>query len=114
MTTRPAAACFAAFVIASLTAPPSAVVAPAASPTPSVGNGEGTVTFDLDGGAVMISYTEDLVTVLWTRPNRGFRAGVDVEGPSSLRVRFDGENHTSEVRAWWDGGPRNEIEEEDT
>lgn len=97
---------------AEATAP--AIIAPAASPTPVDVNGEGTVTFDLDGGAVMISYTDELVTVLWTRPNRGFRAAVDVEDPTSLRVRFESDVHTSELRAWWDAGPRDQIEETDT
>lgn len=95
------------------TATPSA--APASDDRGEGGQGEAVVrTHQLVGGRVTIEYTADAVRILVpAEPADGFRVEVDRRGPTELRIEFTSETHRSRLDAWWDGGARFEIDEDE-
>lgn len=78
---------------------------------PSSGATE-TRTYNLVGGSTTLRFSPAGVTVVVANPNQGFSADVDHSGGGRVRVRFDSDSHRSQVEAWWDGGPRDEVREE--
>lgn len=79
---------------------------PAPAPSPIVR------TYNLVGGSASIRFESGKVTVQWATPNSGYEVDVETYAPDRVEVRFRSEGHESEVTAWWDGGPRDEIDEE--
>jgi len=93
----------------------TATTQPAPSaPTTSPSTAGGTVrTYNLVGGSTALRFDPSgTVTVVWANPNPGFRADVDSRDGGGVRVRFDGDSGRSQVEAWWDGGPRDRVEEQ--
>jgi hypothetical protein len=82
-------------------------VPPAAGTTTSVVR-----TYNLVGGSATLRFDPSgKVSVVWANPNPGYRVDVDDRSDGGVRVRFDGDSHRSELEAWWDGQPRDRIEE---
>jgi hypothetical protein len=70
-------------------------------------------TYNLVGGSATLRFEPSgKVTVVWANPNPGFRVEVDDRDGGGVRIRFDGEDHRSQLEAWWDGQPRDRIEEQ--
>lgn len=92
----------------------TATTRPAASAPTSPTTAGGTVrTYNLVGGSTALRFDPSgTVTVVWANPNPGFRADIDDRDGGGVRVRFDGDSRRSEVEAWWDGGPRDRVEEQ--
>jgi hypothetical protein len=89
---------------------PSPAPGPAGSSAPAPG--EVTRTYNLVGGSATLRFSPSGVTVLWADPRAGFRVEVDNRSDGGVRVRFESETHRSELEAWWDGGPRDRVQEE--
>jgi len=69
-------------------------------------------TYQLAGGSVGVRFENGAAHLLWATPNTGF--SVDSNGDSSsVDVRFRSESHESRLKAYWDNGPQQEIEESD-
>ena len=70
-------------------------------------------TYNLVGGSATLRFEPSgKVTVVWANPNPGYRVEVDDRDGGGVRIRFDGEDHRSQLEAWWDGQPRDRIEEQ--
>lgn len=83
------------------TAPP-----PAATPTE-------TRTYTLVGGTATLQFGPSGVTVLAASPNPGYDVELEPTHDTGVRVEFESDGHRSRVEGWWDGGPRDEVEETD-
>jgi cytoskeletal protein RodZ len=71
-------------------------------------------TYELVGGSVGVRFENGEAHLLWATPNSGFN--VDASGSdSNVDVRFESLNgsHESRLKAYWDNGPQQEIEEKD-
>lgn len=88
-------------------APPPTTQAPPPPPAPT------TKTYDLVGGTVTVRFSASGVTVLAATPKAGFSVEVSSAHSNGKRVEFENDDHRSRVDAWWDGGPREEVREED-
>jgi hypothetical protein len=51
--------------------------------------------------------------VLSASPKPGFEVEISGIHSNGVRVEFDGDDHETRLDAWWDGGPRDEVREED-
>lgn len=71
-----------------------------------------TKTFSLTGGATAIKFSPSSTKVLWATPNPGYEVRIEPES-EGVKVEFRSDDHRSRIDAWWDGGPRHEIREED-
>lgn len=80
--------------------------------TPSPAPSSTTRTYTLVGGSASVRFEPGKVTVLWATPNSGYEVDVETYAPDRVEVRFRSQTHESELTAWWDGGPRDAIEEE--
>lgn len=87
---------------------------PAPAPTSPPATGSSVVrTYNLVGGSTALRFDPSgKVTVVWANPNPGYRADIDDRDGGGVRVRFDGDSGRSQVEAWWDGGPRDRVEEQ--
>jgi hypothetical protein len=63
-----------------------------------------TSSYQLVGGVVTISHSPGVVVFVSAIPQPGFTTNLEETGPKSVRVRFEGEAHTSEFRAEWEDG----------
>jgi hypothetical protein len=88
----------------------TATSAPSAG-APSTTIGGETKTYDLTGGSVSVRFSPSGVTLLWAWPHDGFE--VDTDADDRVRVEFESDTHESRLEAWWQGGPRQEVEEDD-
>ncbi|MEO7572552.1 MAG: hypothetical protein ABIX10_08950 [Acidimicrobiales bacterium] len=88
---------------------------PALSPTTSVvaAPAPSTRTYDLVGGTATLRFAPEGVEVLAATPDAGFSVDVSNSHDNGVRVEFDRDDHRSRVDAWWDGGPQEEVREED-
>ena len=71
-------------------------------------------TYQLVGGSVGVRFEDGEAHLLWASPNSGFN--VDASGSdSNVDVRFESisGSHESRLKAYWDHGPQQEIEEKD-
>jgi cytoskeletal protein RodZ len=69
-------------------------------------------TYQLVGGSVGVHFENGAARLLWATPNTGF--SVESSGPGSqVDVRFLSDSHESRLRAFWENGPGQEIEEDD-
>ena len=53
------------------------------------------------------------VTVLTASPASGFTVEIGDSHGGGKRVEFESEDHRSRLEAWWDGGPQDEVREDD-
>lgn len=70
-------------------------------------------TYELVGGTARVRFADGQAELLAATPKVGFRVERESGDPGEVRVVFRGDGHESRLRAWWDGGPREEIEERD-
>lgn len=82
----------------------------AAPPPPAAAT---TRTYKLVGGTATLRFSAERVTVVVATPKAGFSVDVSESHGDGARVEFEGEDHRSRVDAWWDGGPQDEVREED-
>jgi hypothetical protein len=80
-------------------------VAPPAQPT--------TKTYDLVGGTATLRFSPSGVTVVVATPNAGFSVDVGQSHGNGVQLEFESDDHRSRVDAWWDGGPQDEVREDD-
>lgn len=92
----------------STTAP---VAATTPGPTEAPAGADETRTYPLVGGTATLRFSPAGVTVVAANPNPGFSVEVEQEG-TGLEVAFRSDSHRSKVEAWWDGGPRDSVDEE--
>lgn len=92
--------------------------APGASPTTTAPPPPTTVpapgetrTYALVGGTVSLRFEASGVTVAFASPAAGFEVEVEPEHGNGVKVEFESETHRSRVTGWWDGGPRDEVDE---
>lgn len=87
----------------------AATTAPPATTTPPPA-GE-TRTYAMVGGTVSLRFEASGVTVAFANPAAGFEVEVEPDHGNGVKVEFDSETHRSRVTGWWEGGPRDEVEE---
>jgi hypothetical protein len=68
-------------------------------------------TYEMVGGSVRVRFADGRAELLSATPNAGFRVSRNSGDPGDVRVNFRSGDHESRFRAWWDNGPREEIEE---
>jgi hypothetical protein len=93
------------------TPPPSAGPVGASPTTPAPAPSE-TRSYALVGGDASLRFSPSGVTVLFATPRAGFTVEVSGSHGNGVRVRFDGDEHRSDVEGWWDGGPAEEVRED--
>jgi hypothetical protein len=81
--------------------------APVATPAPT------TRSYDLVGGTVTVRFSAAGVTLVGATPKAGFSFEKGESHSNGIRVEFEGEDHKSRLDAWWDGGPHDEVREEE-
>jgi hypothetical protein len=68
--------------------------------------------FRLRGGEVQVQISEHEVRVLQLRPARGYSPDVNQDGPTTIRISFETDEHSSRVMVIWrDDGPYAEVTE---
>ena len=96
---------------------PSTTVAPAEPSSPDVAAppdaGGETRTFALVGGTATLRFDPAGATVVAATPAPGFAVETSSEHGNGVRVEFESDEHRSRVTAWWEGGPRQEVREDD-
>jgi cytoskeletal protein RodZ len=101
----------------STTAPPTTDGGPAGSTTttttPVATPPPTTRSYDLVGGTVTVRFSPAGVTLVSATPKAGFSVEKGETHSNGIRVEFEGEDHKSRLDAWWDGGPQDEVREED-
>lgn len=91
---------------------PGGVTTTTAAPPPSAA--ATTRTYDLVGGTATLRFSAEGVTVVVATPKAGFSVDVSESHGDGARVEFESDDdHRSRVDAWWDGGPQDEVREED-
>ena len=70
--------------------------------------------YQLEGGSVAVRFQDGAAHLLWATPNRdeGYTTDQAQENGGTVDVRFRNGQHESRLRAYWDGGPQQEIEEQ--
>ena len=71
-----------------------------------------TRTYSLVGGTATLRFAASGVTVVVANPNAGYSVEVEPADGNGVRVEFPSGAHRSRVEGWWDGGPRDEVDEE--
>jgi hypothetical protein len=112
---------------------PSETSAPPTSAPPATPDGTGTTTaptspvsspeqtpaaepevrsYELVGGSVTLRFEPGAVTIVKAVPRSGFRLKMEGSGSNEATVEFEGEEHHSKVKGWWENGPRDRVEED--
>lgn len=95
------------------TSPPPTDAPVTASPAPPpVSTASVTRAYELVGGTVTLRFTSAKVTVLAATPKPGFSVELNEAHDNGARIEFESGDHRSRVDAWWDGGPQDEVREE--
>ena len=68
-------------------------------------------TYEMVGGTVRVRFADGRAELLSATPRAGFRVSRNSGDPGDVRVTFRSDDHESRFRAWWENGPRDEIEE---
>lgn len=92
--------------------PPTSTPTTATTAPPATDPAE-TRTYPLVGGTATLRFTPAGVTVVSATPQAGFSVDTSPEHGNGIRVEFERDDHRSRVTGWWDGGPRDEVREED-
>lgn len=97
---------------------PSGPAVTAAPPAPPPGGSVTTApppaetrSYALVGGSVTLRFSSGGVSVVAATPNAGYSVETETTHGTGVRVRFRSEGHESEVEGWWDGGPRDQVQE---
>ncbi len=72
-----------------------------------------TRTYSMTGGTATLRFSSSGVTVVVATPNAGFSVVQEPTHDNGVRVEFRNDEHRSRVEGWWEGGPRDEVEEAD-
>jgi len=72
-----------------------------------------TRSYDLEGGTATLRFSPAGVTVVVASPAPGFTVDVGTSHDGGARVEFESDDHRSRLDGWWDGGPQDEVREED-
>jgi hypothetical protein len=72
-----------------------------------------TRSYDLVGGSATLRFTASGVTVVVATPRPGFTVEISDSHSNGKRVEFESDDHRSRLEGWWDGGPQDEVREED-
>jgi hypothetical protein len=72
-----------------------------------------TVTYNLVGGTATLRFSASGVTVVAAVPSPGYSVTVSQTHGTGKRVEFESDDHRSRVDGWWDGGPQDEVREDD-
>ena len=92
----------------------SASISVPASTTTSLASEWAVKTISTSGGNVVVKYRPEEVVLQAASPAAGFRVEVDKAGPPEVRVEFESETSSVEVRVEWkDGALDIEISEDD-
>ena len=92
----------------------SASIPVPASTTTSLASEWTVKTISTSGGNVVVKYRPDEVVLQAASPAAGFRVEVDKAGPPEVRVEFENETSSVEVRVEWEDGELDiEISEDD-
>jgi hypothetical protein len=69
--------------------------------------------YQLVGGSVAVRFENGGATLLWAQANSddGFHTDRAEESDGTVDVRFESPTHESRLRAFWNNGPQQEIEE---
>jgi hypothetical protein len=70
-------------------------------------------SYDLVGGSATLRFTPSGVTVVVATPKPGFTVDISEAHSGGARVEFESDDHRSRVDGWWDGGPQDEVREDD-
>lgn len=89
--------------------PPTTTVAP---PSPTTAAEGELRTYALIGGTATLRFSPAGVTVVTANPNPGYKVEVEPAYGNGVEVSFETDHHKSKVEGWWDGGPRDQVEEE--
>jgi hypothetical protein len=73
-----------------------------------------TQTVRMTGGTAAFEFSDGSVRLLYASPNPGYRWERKDSDNGGVRVEFKGDEGTSRVEAWWDGGPQIERDENDS
>ena len=87
------------------TVTPPTTAAPAAQPVVR--------SYDLEGGSATLRFSPSGVTVVVAKPKPGFSVDIGDSHSGGKRVEFESDDHRSRLDGWWDGGPQDEVREED-
>lgn len=69
-------------------------------------------TYQLVGGSAGVRFENGAAHLLWATPNSGY--SVESSGDAStVDVRFRSDSHESRLKAFWDDGPQEEIDDND-
>lgn len=90
--------------------PPTTAAVPTTAASPTTAAGE-TRTYPLRGGTATLRFSPSGVTVVVANPNPGYSVEVEPSHGNGVEVSFEGDDHRSKVEAWWDGGPREQVDE---
>lgn len=94
------------------TTSPSAPTNTAAPPPPSTAPAGEVRTYALVGGTATLRFAPTGVAVVTANPNPGFKVEVEPSHVNGVEVSFETDRHKSKVEGWWNGGPRDQVEEE--
>jgi hypothetical protein len=92
-------------------APPTTAAAPTTLAPPTTLSPSETRTYPLRGGTATLRFSPAGVTVVVANPNPGYSVEVEPTHGNGVEVSFEGDGRRSKVEAWWDGGPREQVDE---
>ena len=69
--------------------------------------------YQLVGGSVAVRFENGGATLVWAQANSndGFQTKQAEQSGGTVDVRFESATHESRLRAFWDNGPQQQIEE---
>ncbi len=85
------------------TEPPAAATTTTAPPTTTT-TAVSYVTYDLEGGTVVLAVGDGEVSLISATPRSGFRVDLEHSGPTKVEVKFESNDHTSKLTSKWDDG----------
>lgn len=90
----------------------TAPATPNSSPEPTPAPEPEVRSYELVGGSVTLRFEPGVVTIVKAVPRSGYRLKMEGSGSNEASVEFESEEHRSKVKGWWEGGPRDRVEED--